>query len=94
MKKKRKYKSDDIRKKIKVRFHKVLKNKINESLKNAGSTELFSFLPQFFISNISKKFNYHEFRIHIQLEFIFTINLTTFIRGFIIIESFFYFYLR
>lgn len=58
MKKKRKYKSDDIRKKIKVRFHKVLKNKINESLKNAGSTELFSFLPQFFISNISKKFNY------------------------------------
>ena len=45
-------------KKIKVRFHKVLKNKINGSLKNAGATELFTFLPQFFISNISKKFNY------------------------------------
>ena len=58
MKRKRKYNSDDIRKKIKVRFHKVLKNKINGSLKNAGATELFTFLPQFFISNISKKFNY------------------------------------
>ena len=57
-KKKRKYKADDIRKKIKVRFHKKLKNIINENLKKAGSTELFSFLPQFFLGNISKKFNH------------------------------------
>jgi hypothetical protein len=56
-KKKRKFKPDDIRKKIKVRFHKKLKDIINENLKNAGSTKLFSFLPQYFISNISKKFN-------------------------------------
>ena len=56
-KKKRKYKADDIRKKIKVRFHKKLKNIINENLKKAGSTELFSFLPQYFLGNISKKFN-------------------------------------
>ena len=56
-KKKRKYKPDDIRKKIKVRFHKQIKNIINENLKKAGSTKLFSFLPQYFISNISKKFN-------------------------------------
>jgi len=56
-KKKRKYKADDIRKKIKVRFHKKLKNIINENLKKAGSAELFSFLPQYFLGNISKKFN-------------------------------------
>ena len=56
-KKQRKFKPDDIRKKIKVRFHKTLKNIINENLKKAGSTELFGFLPQYFISNIAKKFN-------------------------------------
>ena len=50
-------KPDDIRKKIKVRFHKKIKNIINENLKKAGSTELFGFLPQYFISNIAKKFN-------------------------------------
>lgn len=33
VKKKRKYKPDDIRKKIKVRFHKTLKNIINQNLK-------------------------------------------------------------
>ena len=57
-KKQRKYKPDDIRKKIKVRFHKTIKNILNENLKNVGSKELFNFLPQFFIGNISKKFNY------------------------------------
>ena len=57
-KKQRKYKPDDIRKKIKVRFHKYIKNILNENLKKAGANELFSFLPQFFIGNISKKFNY------------------------------------
>lgn len=57
LKKTRKYKSDDIRKKIKVHFHKELKNIINQNLKKAGSNELISFLPQFFIGNISKKFN-------------------------------------
>ena len=56
-KKKRKYKSDDIRKKIKVKFHKALKKIINQNLKNAGSEELLSFLPQAFMGNISKKFN-------------------------------------
>ena len=56
-KKQRKFKPDDIRKKIKVRFHKKIKNILNENLKKAGANELFSFLPQFFIGNISKKFN-------------------------------------
>ena len=54
MRKKRKFKSDDIRKKIKSRFHKTIKNIINENLKKAGSKELFDFLPQSFVSNISK----------------------------------------
>ena len=57
MKKKRKYKPDDIRKKIKARFHKLIKNIINENLKKAGSSELFDFLPQCFIGNVSKKLN-------------------------------------
>ena len=57
VKKKRKFKPDDIRKKIKARFHKAIKNIINENLKKAGSKELFDFLPQCFIGNISKKIN-------------------------------------
>jgi len=57
MKKKRKYKPDDIRKKIKARFHKLIKNIINENLKKAGSAELFDFIPQCFIGNVSKKLN-------------------------------------
>ena len=55
--KQRKYKPDDIRKKIKTRFHKTLKNIINENLKNAGSNQFFDFLPQTFISNISREKN-------------------------------------
>ena len=55
---KRKYKPDDIRKKIKARFHKSIKNIINENLKKAGSKYFFSFLPQIFISSISRQKNY------------------------------------
>ena len=57
VKKKRKYKPDDIRKTIKVRFHKTLKNIINQNLKKVCSKEFFDFLPQCFISNVSKKTN-------------------------------------
>ena len=57
VKKKRKYKPDDIRKKIKVRFHKTLKNIINQNLKKVGSKEFFDFLPQCFIGNVTKKTN-------------------------------------
>ena len=57
IKKTRKFKPDDIRKKIKARFHKLIKNIINENLKRAGSKELFDFLPQSFIGNISRKLN-------------------------------------
>ena len=55
--KQRKYKPDDIRKKIKTRFHKTIKNIINENLKIAGSNQFFDFLPQSFISNISRDKN-------------------------------------
>ena len=57
IKKRRKLKSDDIRKKIKTIFHKALKNIINRNLKKAGSQELLGFLPQSFMCNISKEFN-------------------------------------
>ena len=56
-KKQRKFKSDDIRKKIKSNCHKIIKNIINENLKKAGSEEFFGFLPQSFLGNVSKIFN-------------------------------------
>ena len=54
---KRKENADNIRKKIKSRFLKVLKNTVNERLKAAGSQKLFKFLPQKFICNVSKEKN-------------------------------------
>jgi hypothetical protein len=57
LKHKRKYKPDDIRKKIKARFHKSIKNIINENLQRAGSKKLFTFLPQVFISSVSREKN-------------------------------------
>lgn len=56
--KSRKDKMDDILKKIKSRFHKDLKNILNKYLKLSGAKKLFGFLPQSFISNISKSFNF------------------------------------
>ena len=54
---KRKENADNIRKKIKSRFLKVLRNTVNERLKIAGSTKFFKFLSQKFISNVSKDKN-------------------------------------
>ena len=54
---KRKDNADNIRKKIKARFLKSLKNTINQKLKLAGSEKFFNFLQQIFISNISKEMN-------------------------------------
>ena len=56
-KKGRKYKPDDIRKKIKVKIHKTLKIIMNNNLKRAGSQKFFKYLPQLFIGNITQKFN-------------------------------------
>ena len=56
-KKKRKEKPDDVRKKIKSRFFKAAKNRINQMLKSAKSKDFFDFLPQCFICNISKEKN-------------------------------------
>ena len=53
----RKFKNDDIRKKIKIKFHKVIKNIINKNLKKANSKKFFKFLPSIFTGNISKKLN-------------------------------------
>ena len=61
--KKRKYNPDIIRKKIKSRFHKILKNVVNRNLKKAGSEKLFDFLPQYFLTNISKKLNTKYFEL-------------------------------
>jgi hypothetical protein len=53
----RKAKPDDIRKKIKARLHKEIKNIINANLKKVGSTKLFDFFPQNFVTNITVKLN-------------------------------------
>ena len=63
LKHKRKYKPDDIRKKIKARFHKSIKNIINENLRKAGSRKLFTYLPQAFISSISREKNRSVFNL-------------------------------
>ena len=55
--KNRKENSDNIRKKIKSRFLKDLRNAVNQRLKSAGSEKLFKSLPQIFISNVSKNKN-------------------------------------
>ena len=55
---KRKYKEDDIRKKIKSNFHKYLRKIINDKLEEADSMYLLESLPQNFIADISRKTNY------------------------------------
>ena len=55
--KKRSEKSDDIRKKLKSRFHKIFTKKINDNLKAVNSKRKFYLMPQIFISNIAKKRN-------------------------------------
>ena len=54
---KRKDKSDDIRKKIKAIFHKVLKEIINKRLKKAGAKQSFNYFPQCFITNVTIEIN-------------------------------------
>jgi hypothetical protein len=55
--KKRKFMSDNIKKKIKARFLKSLKNKIQIKLDKANSDLKMDFLQQCFISDISKERN-------------------------------------
>ena len=56
-KKDRKYNSDNIRRKIKNRFHKALNNAVNRLLKEAKSEYLFQTLSIKFIQNVTKKKN-------------------------------------
>ena len=53
----RKLKPDSLRKKIKARFHKKLRQIINNKLKECGSKMEFDLLPQSFITNINIDFN-------------------------------------
>ena len=62
-KKKRKFKPDDIRKKIKARFHKTLKTILNKYLLCGGSQMVFDFLPQCFLVNITKKLNHFALKL-------------------------------
>ena len=55
--KRRKDSNDNIRKKIKARFLKALKDKVNKLLGLVGSKKIFNYLPQEFISNITKEIN-------------------------------------
>ena len=68
----RKYKEDNIRKKIKTGFHKILRNIINKKLKEAGSKYIFESLPQIFISNITKKTNFEVMHLTIEELFDYT----------------------
>ena len=43
--------------KNKSKIFKIMKNRINEKLINSKSEEIFDFLPQCFICNITKKGN-------------------------------------
>ena len=53
----RKYKQDDIIKKIKARFSRALIYRLKEELKRANSKEYFVFLPQIFVKDNTKKGN-------------------------------------
>ena len=57
IKKQRKYYSDNIRRKIKSTFHNSLKNTLNNRLKYAGSNFFFDYLPQDFITDVTKDRN-------------------------------------
>jgi hypothetical protein len=56
-KKQRKFKPDDIRKKIKARFHKIFRNILNKKIIKAGGKKSFNCFPQCFITNITIKLN-------------------------------------
>ena len=71
----RKRKPDNIRKKIKSRFFKSLKIRLNQILKSAKSKELFDLLPQCFIINITKKVN--KAVIDMTLQKLFSCNFIT-----------------
>ena len=62
--KRRKEREDNIRKKIKSNFHKKIFKLINEKLKKAGAKFYFQSLPQYFISDITKKTNFDALEIN------------------------------
>lgn len=59
LKKSRKFKRDDMRKRIKTSFHKSMRTLLNNKLKKAGARKSFSFLPQCFMRDISYEINHN-----------------------------------
>lgn len=59
----RRFKSDSIRKKIKARMHKKLRETINEKLKKLGSNMFFELLPQSFTTNVNIEDNNKAFKL-------------------------------
>ena len=53
----RKDSNDNIRKKIKARFLKALKDRVNKLLSLVGSKKIFNYLQHEFVSNITKEMN-------------------------------------
>jgi hypothetical protein len=53
----RRFKPDSIRKKIKSRTHKHLRNLLNEYLRKAKSKMIFDYFPQSFVSNVKININ-------------------------------------
>ena len=62
--KRRKEREDNIRKKIKSNFHKKIFKLINDKLKKSGAKLYFQSLPQYFISDITKKTNFDALEIN------------------------------
>ena len=70
----RKQNSDNIRKKIKAKFLKALKDVINKNLKSAGSKFFFTFFPQSLVCKINKKFNKEIFDMELKDIFLTNFN--------------------
>ena len=54
----RKFREDDIRKKIKTSYFNFQRKILNANLRQSGSKKIFQTFPQFFITNITKETNY------------------------------------
>ena len=72
--KSRKYKEDDIRKKLKASFLKVLRKIINVRLNKAGSKYLLEYFPQLFVTDITQKTNFEIMELTFEKLFDYTYN--------------------
>ena len=70
----RKEKEDNIRKKIKTNFFKILREVVNTKLKEAGAEYVFECFPQGFIVDITRKTNYDVLELTYEELFDYTYN--------------------